>query len=135
MGIQKAAVKYQQLVKSSPSLWFKHSVSDLDTLAESTVKKNRFCFIVIVYLVSSYRPISLLFTIAKIFEKIVLARLQPIIEFKLLLPTLHFGFPGNHTTIEQVQHICSHYLATSRFGIKGSSTKYRRYCHRAYLYF
>lgn len=43
-------------------------------------------------LVTSYRPISLLSIISKILEKIVLARLQPIVESKQLLPSIQFGF-------------------------------------------
>ncbi len=56
-------------------------------------------------LVSSYRPISLLPIISKIFEKIVLARLQSIIKSKQLLPTIQFGFRGKHSSIEQVHRV------------------------------
>lgn len=51
---------------------------------------------------SSYRPISLLSTMGKVFEKLLLKRLQPILEERSLIPTHQFGFRSNHSTIEQV---------------------------------
>jgi len=54
---------------------------------------------------SSYRPISLLSILAKIFEKVVLSRLQTVIEQHDLLPPFQFGFRSKHSTIEQVHRI------------------------------
>lgn len=54
---------------------------------------------------SSYRPISLLPTIAKLFEKLFLKRLKPIIEERKLLPSHQFGFREKHSTVEQVHRI------------------------------
>lgn len=55
--------------------------------------------------VSSYRPISLLPIIAKLFEKLFLKRLKPIIERKELIPTHQFGFRSQHSTIDQVHRM------------------------------
>lgn len=51
--------------------------------------------------VSSYRPISLLPTISKIFEKLLLKRLKPLVN----LPDHQFGFRNKHSTIEQIQRV------------------------------
>lgn len=53
----------------------------------------------------SYRPISLLPVISKVFERILLLRLQPIIEEKRLIPEHQFGFRSKHSTIDQVHRI------------------------------
>jgi len=53
----------------------------------------------------SYRPISLLPIMSKLFEKIFLKRLKPIIEGKNLLPNHQFGFRQRHSTIEQVHRL------------------------------
>lgn len=53
----------------------------------------------------SYRPISLLPIISKVFEKILLKRIQPVIEEKRLIPDHQFGFRVKHSTIDQVYRI------------------------------
>lgn len=55
--------------------------------------------------VASYRPISLLPTISKLFEKLLLKRLKPIIENKQLIPFHQFDFREEHSTIDQVHRI------------------------------
>jgi hypothetical protein len=55
--------------------------------------------------VESYRPISLLLIMSKLFEKLILKRLKPIIKGKHLVPTHQFGFRNSHSTIYQVHHI------------------------------
>ena len=55
--------------------------------------------------VSSYRPISLLPIISKVFEKLILKRLNTIIEEKGLYPSHQFGFRHSHSTIDQVHRI------------------------------
>ena len=55
--------------------------------------------------VSSYRPISLLPVISKLFEKLLLKRMKPIIEEKELIPSHQFGFRNKHSTIDQVHRI------------------------------
>lgn len=51
-------------------------------------------------LVSSYRPISLLPVMSKIFEKILLTRLKPILLEHEIIPEHQFGFREKHSTIE-----------------------------------
>lgn len=55
--------------------------------------------------VTSYRSISLLPIISKVYEKLVLKRLKPIIEEKQLIPAHQFGFRDKHSTIDQVYQI------------------------------
>jgi len=55
--------------------------------------------------VTSYRPISLLPIMSKLFERLLLKRLMVIIKNKKLIPTHQFGFRTNHSTIEQVHRI------------------------------
>jgi len=54
---------------------------------------------------TSYRPISLLPVMSKLFEKLLMIRLKPIIDSSNLIPDHQFGFPNNHPTIEQVHRI------------------------------
>ena len=55
--------------------------------------------------VKSYRPISLLPIMSKLFEKLLLKRLKPMMEEKKLLPNHQFGFREKHSTIEQVHRL------------------------------
>jgi hypothetical protein len=55
--------------------------------------------------VESYRPIALLPIMSKLFEKLILKRLKPIIAEKHLVPTHQFGFRKNHKKIDQMHHI------------------------------
>jgi hypothetical protein len=55
--------------------------------------------------VESYRPISLLPIMSKLFEKLILKRLKPIIAEEHLVPTHQFGFRKNYSTINQVHRI------------------------------
>jgi hypothetical protein len=54
---------------------------------------------------SSCRPISLLPTMGKIFDKAMLKRLRPVLEENRILPDHQFGFWQKHSTIEQVHWI------------------------------
>jgi predicted metallopeptidase len=54
---------------------------------------------------TSYRPISLLPIVSKIFEKLLLKRLKPIIEEKNLIPSHQFGFRNRHSTLDQIHRI------------------------------
>ena len=58
-------------------------------------------------LVSSYRPISLLPCLSKLYEKIILAKLLPYIELHNLIPAHQFGFRRKHGTIEQVHRVAN----------------------------
>lgn len=54
---------------------------------------------------SSYRPISLLPVLSKLFEKLLYSRMILIIEQSEIIPNHQFGFRNNHSTIEQVHRI------------------------------
>lgn len=55
--------------------------------------------------VKSYRPISLLPILGKVFETLFLKRLMPIIESKAIIPSHQFGFRRQHSTIEQIHRL------------------------------
>jgi hypothetical protein len=55
--------------------------------------------------VTSYRPISLLPILSKLFEKIFLTRLQPLLHEQQTTPDHQFGFRQKHATIEQVHRV------------------------------
>lgn len=55
--------------------------------------------------VESYRPIALLPIMSKLFKKLFLKRLKPIIEKYQLVPSHQFGFRNKHSTIDQVHRI------------------------------
>ncbi|VVC38482.1 Reverse transcriptase domain [Cinara cedri] len=54
--------------------------------------------------VTSYRFISLLSSLSKLFEKLLLIRLKPLIEEKKLIPDHQFGFRNKHSTIDQLEY-------------------------------
>jgi len=56
-------------------------------------------------LASSYRPISLLPTLGKLFEKLILLRIRPILHEHQIIPTTKFGFRPGHSTIHQVHRL------------------------------
>lgn len=55
--------------------------------------------------VKSYRPISLLPILSKLFERILLEKMLPHINQNGVLPNHQFGFRNKHSTIEQVHKI------------------------------
>lgn len=57
--------------------------------------------------VDSYRPISLLSVVSKLFERAYLKRLLPILEERKIIPNHQFGFRASHSTIEQVHRVVS----------------------------
>lgn len=60
----------------------------------------------------SYRPISLLSIISKLFEKLFLSRMDPNITNDKLLPEHQFGFRNSHSTIEQINRVHTEILNT-----------------------
>jgi hypothetical protein len=52
-----------------------------------------------------YRPIRLLPIASKVFEKVLLTRLLPMVENNRLIPCHQFGFRHRHSTIEQTHRI------------------------------
>lgn len=73
---------------------------------------------------ASYRPISLLPVLSKVFERIFVDRLKPILEEKQLIPNHQFGFRQNHATIEQVHRVVKKIREDLENG---------RYCSAAFL--
>jgi hypothetical protein len=55
--------------------------------------------------VTSYRPISLLPILSKLFEKLFLTRLQLLLHEQRTIPDHQFGFRQKHATIEQVHRV------------------------------
>ena len=54
---------------------------------------------------NSYRPISLLSTLGKLFERIIAARLTPFVNQHHLLPHAQFGFRKKHSPVTQLTRI------------------------------
>jgi hypothetical protein len=65
---------------------------------------------------SSYRPISLLDTIGKLFEKILLSRILKEVSERGLLRDEQFGFRPEHTTSLQLARLVER--VTRNFGVK-----------------
>lgn len=55
--------------------------------------------------IKSYRPISLLSTLSKIFERIILKRMNEHIEANQLIPNFQFGFRQAHSTTHQLMRV------------------------------
>ena len=55
--------------------------------------------------VTSYRPISLLPIMSKLFEKLILKRLTPTLSARHIIPQHQFGFRHQHSTLDQVHRI------------------------------
>ena len=54
---------------------------------------------------SSFRPISLLPVMSKLFEKLYIQRLMKTVDDKDLIPNHQFGFRAKHSTVEQVHRV------------------------------
>jgi hypothetical protein len=54
---------------------------------------------------TSYRPTSLLPIVSKVFEKLLLKRLLPIVDINRLIPNHQFGFRQRNSTIEQTHRV------------------------------
>jgi hypothetical protein len=54
---------------------------------------------------SSYRPISLFPILSKIFEKLLLKRILPIVTDANILPNSQFGFRNSNSTVHQVHRV------------------------------
>lgn len=74
--------------------------------------------------VTSYRPISLLPTISKVFEKLFTSKIKEFLEGNQLIPAHQFGFREKHSTIEQVHRIVNN--------IK-SDLDSKKYCSAVFL--
>lgn len=74
--------------------------------------------------VTSYRPISLLPIISKVFEKLLMKRLNTIIIKNKIIPDFQFGFRQKHATTEQIHRIVN----KIKNDLEG-----KRYCSAAFL--
>lgn len=72
----------------------------------------------------SYRPISLLPIVSKIFEKLLLKRLLAILNENHIIPDHQFGFRNEHTTTEQIHRVVQKIQ---------SSLQQKEYCAAAFL--
>jgi hypothetical protein len=57
---------------------------------------------------NSYRPISLLRTVGKLFERLIASRLTSFVNQQHLLPQEQFGFRKKHSTVSQLARISDH---------------------------
>lgn len=95
-----------------PSIW-KHSII---ILIHKTGKPPD--------VLSSYRPISLLPTLSKILEKIILKRIYPILNEKKIIPNAQFGFRNKHSSLHQLHRIVDNIA---------SSLEQKRFCSGVFL--
>jgi len=58
----------------------------------------------------SYRPISLLSSLSKLWERLIANRLNDIMTERRILPDHQFGFRQGHSTVEQVHRLTKHIL-------------------------
>ena len=58
--------------------------------------------------ITSYRPVSLLPTLSKIFEKVILTRLQQHTVTDEIIPPFQFGFREGHSTSHQVRRVVNY---------------------------
>jgi hypothetical protein len=73
---------------------------------------------------TSYRPISLLSIVSKVFEKLLLKRLLSVVENNRLLPNRQFGFRKRHSTTEETHQIVQRI---------NEALENKQYCSAAFL--
>lgn len=76
------------------------------------------------YDVKSYRPISLLPILSKVFEKLFVKRLKPILENRRIIPNHQFGFRQMHATTEQIHRVVN---------LINNTLEEKKYCSAAFL--
>lgn len=59
---------------------------------------------------TSYRPISLLNSLGKLYERVILSRLRDVIDDRDLLMDEQFGFRAGHSCVQQVHRLSEHVL-------------------------
>lgn len=79
-----------------PSIW---KLSTIIVIPKPNKPKNE---------ITSYRPISLLPTLAKLFEKIIRLRIRPILQTFNIIPHSQFGFRTSHSTVHQIHRLTDH---------------------------
>jgi hypothetical protein len=73
---------------------------------------------------TSYRPISLLPIVSKVFEKLLLKWLLPVVANNRLIPNHPFGFRQRHSTIKQTHRIVQRI---------SEALENKQYCSAAFL--
>jgi hypothetical protein len=73
---------------------------------------------------TSYWPISLVPIATKVFEKLLLKRLLPVVENNRLIPNHKFGFRQRHSTIEQTHRIVQRII---------EALENKQYCSAAFV--
>lgn len=74
--------------------------------------------------ITSHRPISLLPTPSKLFEKLLLSRITGEVDLPTIIPDFQFGFRKYHSTVQQTNRIVNKILA---------SLEEKTYCTGAFL--
>lgn len=74
--------------------------------------------------VTSYRPISLLPIMAKLFEKLLLKRMKNTITAQGTIPAHQFGFRPQHSTVEQVNRV---------YNVIANALEEKQYCSAVFL--
>lgn len=77
---------------------------------------------------SNYRPISLLSSLGKIYERILLKRLWFHINENNILPEEQFGFRARHSCVQQVHRITEYILEGFNTGAAGYTVKPKSKC-------
>lgn len=77
-----------------------------------------------VHSVESYRPISLLPMLSKVFERMLLAKIDPILKANNAVPLHQFGCRSHHSTIEQVHRVVTE---------AQSALNQKKYCSAIFL--
>jgi hypothetical protein len=72
---------------------------------------------------TSYRSLSLLPIVSKVFEKLLLKRLLPVVEYNRLIPNHQFGFRQRHYKIDQMHGIIQRI---------NEALEYKQYCSAAF---
>lgn len=57
---------------------------------------------------ANYRPISLLSSLSKLFERIINHRLQEEISLLKIIPNIQYGFRGGHSTVHQLARVAEY---------------------------
>jgi hypothetical protein len=74
--------------------------------------------------ISSYHPISLLSVLSKVFEKLILRRINKDLRPDEWIPHHQFGFRQGHSTIQQIHHVTN---------IINKALEERKYCTAVFL--
>ena len=114
MRLYTLSTLYNAIIRTShiPSQW---KLARIIMIPKSIKPPNK---------VTSYRLISLLTIMSKLFEKLLLVRMKTLVSADKLIPDHQFGFRNNHLTIEAVTRVYTVIL---------SSIGEKKYCFADFL--